>query len=57
MVFAWAAGGGLNINVNDHFAFQLFQADYLNTRTDGFGGKPVNNFRLATGVVFRLGSK
>jgi len=57
MAFAWDVGGGLDINVNDHFAFQLVQGDYINTRTDGFSGKPVNNFRLATGVVFRLGSK
>jgi len=55
--FAWAVGGGLDVNVNDRFAFRLFQADYLNTRTDGFSGKPVNNFRLSTGVVFRFGSK
>ena len=57
MAFAWAVGGGLDVNVNDRFAFRLFQGDYLNTRTDGFSGKPVNNFRLATGVVFRFGSK
>lgn len=57
MAFAWGVGGGLDINVNDRFGFRLFQADYLNTRADGFGGKPINNFRLSTGVVFRLGSK
>jgi opacity protein-like surface antigen len=57
MAFAWAVGGGLDVNVNDRFAFRLFQADYLNARTDGFSGKPVNNFRLTTGVVFRFGSK
>jgi opacity protein-like surface antigen len=57
MAFAWAVGGGVDVNVNDRFAFRLFQADYLNTRVDGFSGKPVNNFRLSTGVVFRFGSK
>ncbi len=57
MALAWGVGGGLDINVNDRIGFRLFQADYINTRTDGFSGKPVNNFRLSTGVVFRLGSK
>jgi hypothetical protein len=57
MALAWAVGGGLDINVNDRVAFRLFQADYLNSRADGFSGKPVNNFRIATGVVFRFGSK
>src|SRR6185312_14560559 len=57
MAFAWSVGGGLDVNVNDRFAFRLFQADYLNARTDGFSGKPVNNFRVSTGVVLRFGSK
>jgi hypothetical protein len=57
MAFAWSVGGGLDVNVNDRIGLRLFQADYLNARTDGFSGKPVNNLRISTGLVLRFGSK
>jgi hypothetical protein len=57
LVFAWGAGGGLDVSVNDRFAIRLIQADYLNFRTDGFSGNPVNNLRLSGGFVVRFGAK
>jgi hypothetical protein len=57
MAFAWAVGGGVDVSVNERFAVRLFQADYINTRTDGFSGKAVNNARISGGLVFRFGSK
>ena len=57
MAFAWGIGGGVDVSVNERFAVRLFQADYINTRTDGFSGKPANNARVSGGFVFRFGYK
>ncbi len=56
--FAVAAGGGLDIVPVRQFGIRLFQADYLMTNFSGpfLGGQSrQDNFRIATGVVFRLG--
>ena len=50
---AIAAGGGMDLKLNEKVSFRLFQADYLNDQT--FGAS--NNFRFATGIVFRFGKK
>lgn len=47
---AWAAGGGLDINVSDHFAFRAIQMDYLSTRIEH---KNVRYLRAGVGLVFR----
>ena len=58
--FAMALGGGLDLNLNRHFAFRLIQAEYLMTRfmdpssTAGTTGTR-NNVRLSSGIVFRSG--
>jgi opacity protein-like surface antigen len=52
--FGLAAGGGLDIKVNDTLAFRVVQADYL---LGNFKGNRQNNARLSTGLVFRIGSK
>lgn len=56
--FALAIGGGVDVRASDHVAFRLFQADYLLTRF-GLDGDKMNqhNFRISTGVVFRIGSR
>jgi outer membrane protein OmpA-like peptidoglycan-associated protein len=57
--FAMALGGGLDFKVHPKVAVRLFQADYFMLRDKG--GNPnnsadiLNNFRLSTGIVFRLG--
>jgi len=52
--FAAAAGGGVDLKLSDKFTYRLFQADYLNDQAD-LGTR--NNFRFATGIVFRFGKK
>ncbi len=60
--FAITAGGGLDLNVNRHFAIRIIQAEYLMTR---FGDRSSsagqtarqNDVRLSTGIVFRFGGK
>lgn len=58
--FAMALGGGLDLNLNRHFAFRIIQAEYLMTRfmdpssATGTTGTR-NNVRLSSGIVFRSG--
>jgi opacity protein-like surface antigen len=49
--FAWAAGGGLDANINSRFAVRLAQADFLQTR---FSSTSQNNFRYSAGIVFKF---
>jgi opacity protein-like surface antigen len=49
--FAMALGGGLDYNLNKNFAVRVGQFDYLPTR---FGSDTQNNFRYATGIVFKF---
>jgi opacity protein-like surface antigen len=49
--FAWAAGGGLDVNVNNRFSVRLAQADFLQTR---FATLTQNNFRYSAGIVFKF---
>jgi opacity protein-like surface antigen len=49
--FAWAAGGGVDVSVNNRFAVRVAQADFLQTRV---GGDSQNNFRYSAGVVLRF---
>lgn len=48
------AGGGMNINVDRHFALRLFEADYLRTQLPNSTNNVQNNFQLGAGVVLRL---
>jgi hypothetical protein len=50
--FAMTAGGGVDINVHRNIAIRPFQLEYLMIRSSGM---TLNNFRFATGVVFRFG--
>jgi opacity protein-like surface antigen len=49
--FAWAAGGGLDANLNSRFAVRLAQFDFLQTR---FVNLTQNNFRYSAGIVFKF---
>jgi hypothetical protein len=55
-VFAWAAGGGLDINASRHLAVRLAQVDYERVRTPVRTGSlpPVNGYRFSVGVVFKF---
>ena len=59
--FATTLGGGADYWISRHIGVRLIQADYLrNNNTaaaqSGTGGiGPGNNFRIATGAVFRFG--
>lgn len=48
--FGMAVGGGIDAQVSDHVSWRVVQGDYLMTR---FLDVNRNNFRLATGLVFR----
>src|ERR1700726_3963338 len=48
---AFGAGGGIERNWKKHFAFRLFQADYIPTRLDG---KWESHFRVDTGVIVKF---
>lgn len=54
--FVYAAGGGVDATINDHFGVRLFQADYRQSQfLQDLGFPAQKSFSLAAGVVFRLG--
>jgi outer membrane immunogenic protein len=55
--FAMTAGGGLDYTVSKLVAIRLLQVEYYMTKfPDGLSNRQ-NNFRVATGIVFRFGKK
>jgi opacity protein-like surface antigen len=53
--FAMTAGGGLDVNLNQHVAIRIFQTDYLLTLLENRVNQRQNNFSLSTGLVFIFG--
>lgn len=53
--FAVATGGGVDLNVDRHFAVRVFQADYLHTRLVNGSNDRQNSFRLSVGIVLLFG--
>jgi hypothetical protein len=51
--FATAIGGGVDAKLHRRVAWRVFQADYVLTR---FDDDNQHNFRVATGLVLRLGN-
>ena len=49
--FAFGAGAGLDVNFKEHFAYRVFQADYIPTLVNGNWEK---NYRVSTGIVLRF---
>src|SRR5215469_13748650 len=49
--FAMSVGGGLDVNVTDHFAIRTFQLEYVLLHSEG---DSLNSARVSTGVVFRF---
>lgn len=55
--FGLAVGGGLDLNIKQHFGIRAFKLDYILDRTPlNFLGitNNTNNLRLATGVKYRF---
>jgi outer membrane immunogenic protein len=50
--FAAAVGGGADVTLTRHVSLRALQIDYLYTH---FGGASQNNFRLQSGIVWRIG--
>jgi len=50
--FSLAAGGGVDVNLKNWFAYEIARANYQTTRV---GGTTVNSLRFGTGPVFRFG--
>lgn len=51
---AWAIGGGLDVSVHRHIAVRVAQLDMLQTR---YSSQAQSNFRVSTGIVFKLGKR
>ena len=49
--FTWAAGGGFDVGVSQHFGIRLAQADFLQTRV---AGQSQNHFRYSAGIVLKF---
>jgi peptidoglycan-associated lipoprotein len=49
--FTWAAGGGFDVGVSQHFGVRLAQADFLQTRV---AGQSQNHFRYSAGIVLKF---
>jgi hypothetical protein len=55
--FALALGGGFDANISRSISWRVVQVDYLTTKlqdTTGTGNGRQNNFRFATGIVFKF---
>ena len=50
--FATALGGGADVTLTRHVSLRALQVDYFYTH---FGGASQNNFRLQSGIVWRIG--
>lgn len=48
------AGGGLNIELAQHFALRAFEADYLRTQLPNGNANVQNNLLLGAGIVLRF---
>lgn len=57
--FAFSAGGGVDWNFPNHkgVAIRVFQAEYFYTGLLNGTNNRQNNFRLSSGVIFRLGKR
>jgi len=53
--FAMALGGGVDVNVSEHFAVRPAQVEYILTRFNlGFNPMSQNSVRYSAGVVFKF---
>ena len=55
--FAFIVGGGMDVNINKSLAWRAFQTDYVLTTFDDFRDSRQNNFRLSTGLVWKIGNQ
>lgn len=55
--FAMALGGGLDINAGRRFAIRVAQVDYVPVRVGGFRSVWLDNVRVQSGVVIKLGGR
>jgi opacity protein-like surface antigen len=57
--FAWGVGGGVDVNINDTWAWRVAQVDYIQVRVDeaGLGEFTSHNFRISTGIVAKWGTR
>ena len=58
--FAWAVGGGVDVNAGNKVAIRIIQVDYLSSKllfstVPGVSAPRQHNFRIGGGIVFRLG--
>lgn len=52
--FALQTGGGANLWLTPHFGIRLLQLDYVYSDLPNAGNSTQNDFRIATGVTWRL---
>jgi len=55
--FAMAAGGGLDVNLSEHFTLRAIQGDYFLTQFENGSNDRQNNFRLGLGLIIKFGAR
>jgi hypothetical protein len=55
--FAFIVGGGMDVNINKSLAWRAFQTDYILTTFEDLRDDRQTNFRISTGLVWKLGEK
>jgi peptidoglycan-associated lipoprotein len=55
--FAMASGAGVDVNLGRRWAIRAVQTDWLFTTFPNGAGNHQHSFRLATGIVWRIGSR
>ncbi len=55
--FAFIVGGGMDVKINQSLAWRAFQTDYILTTFEDLRDDRQNNFRLSTGLVWKIGNQ
>lgn len=55
--FAFIVGGGMDVNINKSLAWRAFQTDYVLTTLEDLRDDRQSNFRISTGLVWKIGEQ
>jgi hypothetical protein len=55
--FAFSLGGGVNMPLNHHFSWNLFEADWVGARVPNGQNNIENDLRISSGVTLRFGHR
>lgn len=54
---SFSVGGGVDLNIQRYMAWRIAQPEFIHTTIPNGVNDRQNNFRLMTGIVFRLGQQ